>query len=128
MSTIAADLQNFNTANSKTTTSYLGIDNANAWRGSYPIREGMVIRVFRPDAIAIVIQPFYIEVRLVGEEYITSSHIANSFEIGGTPGQAIKNYLELLIDKLSWLEKHLSELSPSIRQDLHLLQNYVRIV
>jgi hypothetical protein len=128
MSTIAADLQSFSTANSRTTTSYAGIDNANTWRGFYPIREEIVIRVSSPDATAIVIQSFYVEVRLVGEEYAASSNISNSFEFGETPGRAIKNYLELLVDKLTWLQKHEAELSPSIRQDLRLLQNYVRIV
>ena len=128
MPTIAAYLQNISVASSRTTTSYIGIDNASIWRGSYPIREGMQIRVYRPDATANVELLFYVEVRLVGEEYLCSSSISNSFEIGETPGQAIKNYLELLVDKLIWLEKHQAELSPSIRQDLRLLQNYVRIV
>src|SRR5579872_673969 len=86
MSTIAADLQNFNQGNSRTITSYAGIDNANAWRGSYPIPEGMLIRVFCPDATAIVMHPFFVEVRLIGDEYFASSHITNSFEIGETPG------------------------------------------
>ena len=128
MSTIAADLRSFSIANSKTTTSYPGIDNANTWKGSYPIREGIVIRVLHPDATAIVVQSFYVEVRLVGEEYIVSSTISNSFELGMTPGRAIKNYLELLVDKLTWFEKHKAELSPSIREDFHLLQSYIRIV
>lgn len=128
MSTTAADLQSFSIANSRTTTSYTGVNNANTWRGSYPIREGIVIRVSCPDATAIVIQSFYVEVRLVEEEYIASSNISNSFEFGETPGRAIKNYLELLVDKLIWLKKHRAELSPSIRQDLRILQSYVRIV
>lgn len=128
MSTIAADLQSISVASSRTTTSYVGIDNASTWRGSYPIRKGMQIHVYHPDATANVELLFYVEVRLVGEEYIASSSISNSFEIGETPGQAIKNYLELLVDKLIWLEKHQAELSPSIRQDFRLLQSYVRIV
>lgn len=128
MTTIAADLQGINVANSRTTTSYTGIDNATTWKGSYPIHEGIQIRVYRPDATANVRQLFYVEVRLVGEEYIASSGISNSFEFGETPGQAIKNYLELLVDKLVWFEKHQAELSPSIRQDFRLLQSYVWIV
>jgi hypothetical protein len=128
MSTTPADLQSFSIANSRTTTSYAGIDNANIWRGSYPIREGIVIRVSHPDATATVVQSFYIEVRLVGKEYIASSNISNSFEIGATPGRAIKNYLELLVDDLTWLEKHKANLSSSVLEDLHLLQSYVRIV
>ncbi|HLJ32447.1 MAG TPA: hypothetical protein VKU38_02300 [Ktedonobacteraceae bacterium] len=104
-----------------------GRDKASFWIGSNPIHEGTQIRVYHPDAKTTVRQLFYVEVRLVGEEYIASSSISNSFEIGETPGQAIKNYLELLVDKLIWLEKHRAELSPSIRQDFRLLQSYVRI-
>ena len=75
-----------------------------------------------------MVQPFNVEVRLVEEQYITSSTISNSFELGETLGQSIKNYLELLVDQLTWFEKHQAELSPAIRQDFLLLQNYVRIV
>jgi len=128
MSTIAADLESFSRANSRTTTSWAGIASANTWSGYYPIHEGIKIRISRPDATAIVMHLFYVKVRPVGEEYIASSNISNSYEFGATIGQAIKNYLELLVDKLTWFEKHRAELSPSIRQDFQLLQSYVRIV
>lgn len=125
---LAANLQSISVANSRTTTSYTGIDNATTWNGSYAIREGMQIRVYHPDVTANVRQLFHVEVRLMGEEYVASSNISNSFEIGETPGQAIKNYLELLVDKLVWFQKHRTELSPSIYQDFRLLQSYIRIV
>ena len=129
MSTIAADLESFSRTNSGTTTSWaVGIASANTWSGYYPIHEGIKIRVSRPDVTAIVLHPFNVMVRTEGEEYIASSTISNSYEFGVTIGQAIKNYLELLVDKLTWFEKHKAELSPSIRQDFHLLQSYVRIV
>ena len=126
MSTIAADLQSFSRANSRTTTAYAGFASANTV-SIYPIHEGIEIRVTHPDATAIVIQTFHVEVKLVGENYVVSSNISNSFELGETPGRAIKNYLELLVDKLSWFEKHKVELSPSLRHDFLLLQSYVRI-
>ncbi len=128
MSTVAADLQSFSRARSRTTTSWAGTASANTWSGYYPIHEGIQIHVSRPDATAIVMQPFYVKMRLVADEYIASSTISNSYEFGVTPGRAIKNYLELLVDELTWLEKHKAELSPSISEDLRLLQNYVRIV
>ena len=126
MSTIATDL--ISTTNSRTTTTYAVAGNANTWRGCYPIREGITIHVSRPNATAIVIQSFDVEVKLVGEEYIASSNISNTFEIGATPGRAIKNYLELLVDDLTWLEKHKANLSPSVHEDFQLLQKYVRTV
>jgi hypothetical protein len=128
MSTVAADLQSFSRARSRTTTSWAGTASANTWSGYYPIHEGIQIHVSRPDAAASVMQPFYVKVRLVADEYIASSTISNSYEFGVTPGRAIKNYLELLVDELTWLEKHKAELSPSISEDLRLLQSYVRIV
>jgi len=127
MSTTAADLLSFSSASSKTTTSWTRITDPNA--GSvYPILEGRIIRVSHPDAAAIVVRPFGVEVRLVGKEYVVSSNISNSYDFGETPNQAIRNYLELLVDKLTWFEKHKVELSPSIRQDFRLLQSYVRMV
>ena len=126
MSTVAADY--FSISSSTTTTSYAGTGNTNTSRDFYLIREGFPIRVFHPKATATVVQSFYVEVRLVGEEYIASSNISNSFELGATPGRAIKNYLELLVDDLTWLEKHKANLSSSVLEDLHLLQSYVRIV
>ena len=128
MSIVAADLQSFSRARSRTTTSWAGTASANTWSGYYPIHEGVQIHVTRPDATAIVMQPFYVKVRLVADDYIASSTISNSYEFGVTPGRAIKNYLELLVDELTWLEKHEAELSPSISEDLRLLQNYVRMV
>ena len=125
MSTVAADPQSFSKARSRTTTFWAGTASANIWSGYYPIHEGIQIHVSRPDATASVIQPFYVKVRLVADEYIASSTISNSYEFGVTPGQAIKNYLELLVDELTWLEKHKAELSPSISEDLRLLQSYV---
>jgi hypothetical protein len=124
----ATDLQDFSGANSRTITALTGFTSANTWDGYYPIHKGIEIRVSHPDTTAIVIRPFYITVRLVGDQYNASSTISNSYEFGDTPGQAIKNYLELLIEELSWLEKHKAELSPSISEDFYLLQTYVQIV
>lgn len=127
MSTTAADLLSFSSANSKTTTTWARITDPNA--GSvYPILENSIIRVSHPDAAAIVMQPFGIEVRLVGNVYVASSNISTAYDFGETPKEAIRNYLELLVDKLTWFEKHKVELSPAIRQDFHLLESYVRIV
>jgi hypothetical protein len=126
MSTVAADLQNFSEASSRTTIAYTGLASANTV-SVYPIHEGIKIRVSHPDATALVIRTFYVEVRLVGQNYIASSNISNAFELGETPGRAIKNYLELLVDKLSWFKKHKAELSPSLLHDFLLLQIYVRI-
>ncbi len=128
MSTTAADLQSFSLENSRTTTSYAGIDNANIGSVYYIIPEGSSISVFQPEASAIVIHSFIVEVSPAEEEYIATSRISNAYEYGMTPGQAIRTYLEFLVDELIWLQKHEENLSPSIREDFRLLQSYLRIV
>src|SRR5437660_12361529 len=90
-----------------------GIDSANTWRGNYTIHKGWEIRVTRPDATALVLQSFVVEVKLMGEEYLATGYRSNAYEFGATLGQAIKNYLDILVDGLTWLEKHEAELSPS---------------
>ena|SRR5579863_2568434 len=128
MSTTATDLWSLRKANSGTTTSSVGIGNASAWKVYCTIPEGLEIRVADPDATGMVIQLFVVEIKHTGEEFLATSHISNSYEFGETFGQALKNYLAILVDELTWLEKHQAELSPSIQEDLHLLQNYIRIV
>jgi len=127
MSTTAANLWNLRKANSRTTTSSTGIGNASTWKIYCTIPEGLRIHVTDPDATGIVIQLFVVEIKHSREEFLATSHISNSYEFGETLGQSLKNYLEILVDELTWLEKHKAELSPSIQEDLHLLQNYLRI-
>lgn len=128
MSTAATDLWSLRKANSSTTTSSVGIGHANAWKVYCTIPESLEIRVTDPDAIGKVIQLFVVEVKHTGEEFLATSPISNSYEFGETVGQALKNYLAILVDELTWLEKHQVELSPAIQEELHLLQNYIRIV
>ena len=128
MSTIAADLQSLSRANSRTTTSSVGIANASKGRVYYTIREDYKISVSHPEAAAIVMRSFIVEVSPTEEEYIATSGISNAYELGATPGQAIRTYLEFLVDELIWLQKREENLSPSIHEELHLLQDYLRIV
>lgn len=79
-------------------------------------------------ATAIVIQPFVIEVAPSEEEYLATSSISNVYELGVTPGQALRSYLKSLVDELVWLERNEAILSPSIREELRVLQSYLRIV
>ncbi|HVB60381.1 MAG TPA: hypothetical protein VNE61_04230 [Ktedonobacteraceae bacterium] len=128
MSTTATDLWSLRKTNSRTTTSSVGIGHASAWKVYCTIPESLEIRVTDPDATGTVIQLFVVEIKHTGEEFLATSHISNSYEFGETIGQALKNYLAILVDELIWLEKHQVELSPSIQEDLHLLQNYIRVV
>jgi hypothetical protein len=74
------------------------------------------------------LQSFVVEVKLTGEEYLATGSISNVYEFGETMAQALENYLAILIDEFSWLEKHEPELSPAVREDLRLLRSYLRIV
>ncbi len=108
-----------------TTTSWAGFVGAKIF---HTILEGYRISVSDPDAAAIVTRPFVVEVSPSGEEYIATSRISNTYEFGATPDQAISTYLEFLVDELIWLQKNEVQLSPSIQEDLRLLQRYLRIV
>lgn len=73
-------------------------------------------------------QPFIVEVVPMESDFLATSRISNAYELGVSVGQALRNYLEFLVDELIWLQTHEKELSPSITEDLRLLQNYLRIV
>lgn len=92
------------------------------------IGEGVKISIDKPEVTAIVIRPFVIGLTRTEEGYMASSHISNAYESGATPIQAIKSYLEFLVDELFWLRKNEDNLSASIHEDLYLLQSYLRIV
>lgn len=95
---------------------------------SNSILPGVTIPLSKPEATAIVVQPFIVEVTLSEEEYLVTSRISNIYELGVTPGQALANYLCLLVSELVWLQKHEDNLSPSIREELRHLQKYVQTV
>ena len=87
-----------------------------------------IISVNGLDVTAVVTQSFFVNVQPGRDEYTVTSNISNSYEFGKTIDQAIKNYLEILVEELVWLEKHKTDLSPSILEDLYRLKIYLRIV
>lgn len=130
MATIAADLEGLSKAiSSQTTISETGIDNADIERRRYCFIDSHV-EIGAPDlhATALVIQPFVVELTPRETGYLATSDISNAYELGATAGQALRNYLEFLVDELLWLQKNEEQLSPSIQEDLRLLQRYLRIV
>lgn len=92
------------------------------------IGKDVEISIDEPEAAAIVIRPFVIGLTHTEEGYMASSRISNAYELGATPYQAIRSYLEFLIDELLWLRKNEENLSSSMHEDLYLLQSYLRIV
>src|SRR5438128_1909237 len=99
MATAAVDLWSlYRGVNSETTTLERKrvFASANIGNINYYIHQGTTISVSNPQATARVIQPFVIEVVPSEEEYLATSRISNTYELGATPGQAVKNYLEFL--------------------------------
>ena len=94
------------------------------------IKQNTEIRLSDPRTVAVVIQPFTIDIKLSEEEdeYMATSSISNGFELEATPSQARESYLRSLVDDLVWLQKHKKDLSPSILEELYLLQRYMQIV
>jgi hypothetical protein len=130
---MATAIADFQATSSRSVVSRVGIDNAIEGRDYIRIdyiriHADVEISIFQPGATARVIQPFYVEVIPTEDGYMASSGISNAFELGKTAGQALRNYLEFLVDELIWLQKNVKQLSPSIQEDLHLLQRFLRIV
>ncbi len=125
-----ADLQiRYKTANSQTLPTRPGIDNANTGSKGYCIiHQGVGISISPSQAAAIVILPFVVELTPREGGYLATSDISNGYELGVTVGQALRNYLEFLVDELFWLQRNKEQLSPSLQEDLRLLQRYLRIV
>jgi hypothetical protein len=94
----------------------------------FNVHQGVKVPIYKPRATAIVIKPFVIGITPTDAGFMATSQISNSYELGATPQQAIRNYLEYLVDELIWLKKNQEELSSTIQGDLSLLQNYLRIV
>lgn len=128
MATATADLYSlYGGVNSRATI--LGTERAGGIaNASCNVHRGVEISIDEPNATGVVIRPFVIELDPTEEGYIATSRISNAFELGATPLEAVKNYLEFLVDELFWLQKNVEQLSPSIQEDLHLLQRYLRIV
>jgi hypothetical protein len=92
------------------------------------IGKNVIISIHKPEATAVVIRPIVIGLTPTEEGYMASSHFSNAYELGATLHQAIRNYLEFLVDELLWLRNNEENLSSSIREELYLLQSYLRIV
>lgn len=92
------------------------------------INKDVEIHINELDASAIVRRPFVIGLTRTEDGYMASSRISNAYELGVTPYQAIRSYLEFLVDELIWLRKNEENLSASIHEELYLLQGYLRIV
>jgi hypothetical protein len=128
MATATTDiLSPYEDVNSEATISGLEGVGARAIVGC-SIGKNLRIRIHKPEATAIVIRPIMIGLSPTEEGYMASSHISNAYELGATPYQAISNYLEFLVDELLWLRNNEENLSSSIREELYLLQSYLRIV
>src|SRR6266516_1393577 len=131
MVTAIADLSNiYRRINSEITTFETKkiVASANIGSKDYYIHQGSEINVSNPQITVRVMQPFVIEVTPSEEEYLATSRISNAYQLGATQAQAVRNYCELLVDELIWLQKHEQNLSVSIQQDLHLLQCYLQVV
>lgn len=104
------------------------VASVNVGSKDYYINRGLKIDISELKASAIVIQPFIVEVVPSEDEYLATSSISNVYELGTTPGQTLRRYFKSLLDELVWLERNEGNLSHSIREELRLLQKYLRSV
>lgn len=77
---------------------------------------------------AVVTQSFLVQVTPGADGYQVISLISYAYAFGDTPGQAIRYYLEEVVEQLDWLQRHENSLSNSVRHELVCLQQYLRIM
>jgi hypothetical protein len=94
----------------------------------YYIHPGIKASISDPQATAVTIRPFVIEITPTEEGFVATSDIATVYELEATPSLALKSYLKSLVDELIWLQSNKESLSPSILEELYLLQYYLKIV
>lgn len=132
MGTVIADFHSLYRAKdsktNKVASENIGPTSANIGSKEYYFHEGVTFSNAQNKTQAIVIRPFIVEVAPSDEEYMATSPISNVYEFGATPGEALMTYLRLLVDELLWLQKQEQYLSSSLLDDLHHLQEYIRIV
>jgi hypothetical protein len=75
-----------------------------------------------------VLQPFDVEVKPVGDEFVTTSSISDVYELGETLSQAVFSHLYSLVDEFIWLHEHKQSLSLAMLKDLERLNTYLRLV
>lgn len=95
---------------------------------SCKIYPGVKISIVESDVAAIITRPLVIGLTCTEEGYMANSRISNAYEVGVTPYQAIKCYLEFLVDEFLWLKENEENLSASIYEEFSLLQKYLQIV
>jgi hypothetical protein len=82
----------------------------------YYMHPGIEASISDPQAAAVTIRPFVIEITPTEEGFVATSDIATVYELEATPSLALKSYLKSLVDELIWLQSNKESLSPSIRQ------------
>ena len=128
MATVTTDILNLH-GDANTEATIFGPDKVGiSTNVSCNIYTGVKISIHEPYATAMIIRPFIIGLTRTDEGYMASSRISNAYELGETPYQAIKSYLEFLVDEFLWLSKNEENLSASIHDEFSLLQKYLQIV
>lgn len=95
--------------------------------GFVPIDQNLLIS--HPDlgVKARVLQPFYIEVKPAGNEFVAVSDISDIFETGKTANDAVLSCLYSLVDELIWYRERQQSLSGPMLKDLDKLQFYLDV-
>lgn len=74
-----------------------------------------------------LLRPFHIVVEPDEEYYIATSPIALVYEHGETWQEALRNYLEALLEHFRWLDEIEDSLGLSVQGELALLREYLRL-
>jgi hypothetical protein len=95
---------------------------------NFPIEKGFLIGHPRLLKAATVLHPFYIKIQPVRGEFIATCDIADVYESGETPIQAVLNCLYALVDEVMWFQDNKESISEPMLRDFKKLQYYVGLV
>lgn len=88
---------------------------------------GLIVLVPQiPNSKVLVKRPFAIRIDLMDERFLATSPISEIYELGETGAEALRNYLDTLVDHFYWLREKEAVLAPSVKEEFVLLCRYLQ--
>jgi hypothetical protein len=113
------------------TTSLITVAPASVPFGALPpvsVREGLLINDPDSGRQARVDQSFTVVLSLIEGGFLATSSIADLYEIGETPSEAVSRYFASLVDELLWFQNGKREFSHHLQQVEETLHFYLHLV
>jgi hypothetical protein len=92
------------------------------------VREGFLINDPGSGRQAQVDQQFTVVLSLIEEGFLATGSLADLYEIGETPSEAVSRYFASLVDELLWFQNSKREFSNHLQQVEKNLRAYIHLV